>query len=347
MQAIGRVIDHGQFILGPEVDEFESHMASYVGTRNAISVNSGTDALLLAVRALGIGPNTEVITVPNSFVATTSVIAMVGAKPVLVDVGDDYNIDPTKLAAAVTPRTRAILPVHLTGRPADMDAIKEVADRYRLAVIEDAAQAVGAEYRKRRVGSLGTIGCFSLHPLKTLNACGDGGLITTDDDQLADQFRVLRNVGLRSRDNCEIWSGNSRLDTLQAAVLLVKLRHLDEWTERRRENAALYRSLLAECADVRVPHDRPFERSVYHTFTIVAERRDALKRHLANRGVGTAIHYPVPIHLHQAARSLGYSRGAFPVAEYQADHILSLPVYPELDASAIEYVAKAIVEFYS
>lgn len=348
LAAAAQVLDSGQFILGEVVQEFERRFADSCGVRHAVGVNSGTDALILSLRVLGIGPGDEVITVPNSFVATAAAIALVGARPVFVDVGDDYNMNPALLERALTSRTKAVLPVHLTGRAADMGPICDLAERRGLAVIEDSAQAVIAEYRGRRVGGFGKFGCFSLHPLKTLNACGDGGVITTDDGTLAEELRVLRNLGLRSRDDCARWSGNSRLDNLQAAMLLVKLRYLEEWTAARRQHADFYRRALAGIDSVRVPApEQPGDRAVYHTFVIQAERRDDLKRYLAERGIDTAIHYPVPIHLHAAAADLGYPRGSFPVAERQAERILSLPVYPELTGAQLQAVADAIRAFYN
>lgn len=347
LSAIGAVIDHGQFILGDEVADFESRFAQLCGVRYAVGVNSGTDALIIALEALGIGPGDEVITVANSFVASTTCIVHVGARPVFVDVGDDYNMHPNLIEDAVTSRTKAILPVHLTGRPADMDPIIEIAQRHGLQVIEDAAQAVGAEYKGRRVGSLGTVGCFSLHPLKTLNACGDGGVLTTDDPSLFQQFKILRNIGLRSRDDCVAWGHNSRLDTLQAAILLVKLAYLEEWTDKRRANVCIYQDLLASVEQMQIPVDRPYEKAVYHTFVIQTDLRDGLKSYLADHGVGTGIHYPVPIHLQKAASSLGYRQGDFPVTESQAGSILSLPVYPELGKTQIEYVADCIHSYFA
>lgn len=347
LAAIAQVIDEGQFVLGKQVAEFERRFAELCGVRHAVGVNSGTDALLLALRAIGVGPGDEVITVPNSFVASTSCICLAGARPVFVDVRDDYTINPAQVAAAITPRTKAILPVHLTGFPCDMGPILDIARRHRLHVIEDAAQAVLAEYRGRRVGSFGTVGCFSLHPLKTLNACGDGGVLTTDDPDLYAQLCMRRNIGLRTRDDCVLWSGNSRLDTIQAAILLVKFFHLERWTERRRQHAERYRRGLSGLAHVVLPHETPNVRAVYHTFVIQAERRDALRTFLADLGIGTAVHYPVPIHLSSAGKDLGYAPGSFPVAEQQAARILSLPVYPELTAEQIDRVCAAIREFYA
>jgi dTDP-4-amino-4,6-dideoxygalactose transaminase len=346
LDAVGRVLDHGRFILGPEVEELERRFADLCGARFAVGVNSGTDALVLALRALGLGPGDEVITVPNSFIATTAAIRLAGARPVLVDVGDDGNLDPEKIESALGPRTRAILPVHLTGRPADMDPILEIARSSGLPVVEDCAQAVLAEYRGRRVGSFGRMGCFSFHPLKTLNCCGDGGILTTDDGELDRRLRVLRNLGLETRENCVAWSGNSRLDTLEAAILLVKLRRVEGWTEKRRAHARYYREALRDIPGLRTPEERSHEKAVYHTFVIRAERRDELRQHLAENGVETAIHYPLPIHLQSAAAELGYGPGSFPEAEEQARSILSLPIYPELEQADLEHVAAAIRRFY-
>ncbi len=346
LAAIGGVLDRGQFILSDEVAEFESRFAELCGARFAVGLNSGTDALIMALKALGIGPGDEVITVPNSFVATASAIMLLKARPVFVDVREDYNLDPDRLAQAITPRTKAILPVHLTGRPAAMDLILEVARAHRLHVVEDAAQAVTAAYHGKRVGSFGIAGCFSLHPLKTLNACGDGGVLTTDDPGLAEEFKILRNLGLKARDDCVAWSGNSRLDTLQAAILLVKLPHLESWTEKRRAHARFYQEHLQDIPQIQVPQDKAFERPVYHTLVIQADSRDELRAYMGQQGIGTAIHYPIPIHLQTAAHALPYTVGDFPVAERQAHRILSLPVYPELGEEELNYIVSTIRSFY-
>ena len=346
LAAVERVLAHGQFILGPEVAEFEERFASLCGVSHAIGVANGTDALVMALRALNIGPGDEVITAPNSFMSSASAIVVAGAAPVFVDSGPDLNIDCRRIEAAITPRTKAILSVHLTGRPADMRPLLAIARARGLHVIEDCAQSVGAEYEGRPVSSFGIVGCFSLHPLKTLNACGDGGVITTADAGLAERFRVMRNVGLKNRDECIEWSGNSRLDTLQAAMLLVKLPYLAEWNDARRANAAEYCRLLADVPQVVLPFESVNERAVYHTFVIQAERRDQLSTYLADRGIRTAIHYRTPIHLQPVAFSLGYRAGAFPVAERQAERILSLPVYPELRRDDLVRVAATIREFY-
>jgi len=345
LEAVGRVLDHGQFILGDEVEQFEHAFAALVGTRYAIGLNSGTDALVLALRALDIADGDEVITTPNSFVASASCVALLRARPVFVDIREDLNLDPARLEAAITPRTKAIIVVHLTGRPADMDPILEIARRHGLRVVEDAAQSVGARYRGRPVGSFGDLGCFSLHPLKTLNACGDGGMLTTNDPALDQRIRTLRNIGLASRDDAVAWSAHSRLDTVQAAMLLVKLKYLEEWTQQRRTNAQFYQERLSKY--VHVPAERPFEYAVYHTFVVQADDRDALRIHLERVGVGTRVHYPRLIHQTTIGTTLGYGPGRFPVAERAAHRILSLPVYPELTRAQLEHVSGAIIDFYA
>lgn len=344
LKAVGNVLNHGQFILGPEVHEFEERFSEYCGARYAVGVASGTDALFLSMKALNIGPGDEVITAPNSFLASASAIVLTGAKPVFVDVRDDYNLDPSQLENVINIRSKAIIPVHLTGRPARMDGVLDMAQKHGLAVIEDAAQAVGAEFHGRRVGSFGITGCFSLHPLKTLNACGDGGIITTDDETVYRYLLKARNHGLKSRNELPFWSLNSRLDTVQAAILLEKMPYLDAWTEARRLNAIFYQERLADV--VEVPADKPYERSVYHTFIVQTEKRDQLKSYLARKGIETGIHYPIPIHLQEAARGLGYRCGDFPAAERQAKRILSLPVWPGLREEQLEAVARSIRNFF-
>jgi dTDP-4-amino-4,6-dideoxygalactose transaminase len=349
MQAVERVIDHGLFVLGPEVAEFEARFAQLCQTKFAVGVNSGTDALILGLRALDIGPGDEVITVPNSFVASTSCVELVGAKPVFVDVGSDYNIDPSLIEAAITSRTKAILPVHLTGRPAAMDAILEIAQPRGLYVIEDAAQSVFANLHGQPVGSFGDVGCFSCHPLKTLNACGDAGVITTSNPNIHRRLTELRNIGLRTRDESVVWAGNSRLDTIQAAILLVKLRYIEEWTANRRANAAFYREQLGkiEGPAFKLPIGEEQENAVYHTFVIRAQMRDQLREFLAARAVATAVHYPIPIHLQPVAIDLGYKPGDFPETEAQANEILSLPIYPELTTEQLQHVASTVLEFFT
>lgn len=344
MEAFDRVGISGQYIMGPELERFEQEAAEYCGTKHALGVANGSDALFLALKAMGIGLGDEVITCPNSFVATAWVIVAAGARPVFVDVGEDYNIDVKQIKPAVTPRTRAIIPVHLTGRPAEMDLINDIAASLGLYVIEDAAQAIGARYKGRRVGSLGKIAGFSLHPLKNLGLFGDGGLVTTDDRVLYENVSKLRNHGLRSRDECQVWGYNSRLDSLQAAIASIKLKHLDGWNKRCREIASLYRAGLQDI--VSVPRDRDYENPVYHNFIIQLERRDELIKHLANRGVGSRIHYPIPIHLQECAAMLDYGPGDFPVTERLAKQILSLPIYPELSDTEVGYVIESVYSFF-
>jgi dTDP-4-amino-4,6-dideoxygalactose transaminase len=344
LAAIEEVLDHGNFILGKEVKTFEEMFASYCEVNFAVGVNSGTDALFLSLKAFGIGGGDEVITAPNSFIATASVIIAAGAKPVFVDVRNDYNIDPCLIEQAISPRTRAIIPVHLTGRPADMDPIMEIASKHGIHVIEDAAQAVGAKYRNQKVGSLGDAGCFSLHPLKTLNACGDGGIITTNDEQLYKKLIRLRNFGLINRDETVMWGFNSRLDSLQAAILLVKLKWLDEWNSKRRNNAKVYASLLRGL--VEIPQELPYEYCVYHTFVVQAEKRNELQDYLQVNDIGSRVHYPIPIHLQSGSHGLEYRRGDFPICEKQSRNILSLPVHQGLAEDQIRYVSDKIITFY-
>ncbi len=346
LEAVGKVLDHGQFILGPEVAEFEQRFARLCGVRYAVGLNSGTDALILALRALGIGVGDEVITVANSFISSTSCIICVGAKPVFVDVREDYLINSDLIEKAITSRTKAILPVHWTGRPADMNSILAIAKKHKLAVIEDCAQAVSAEYNGQKVGRFGDTGCFSLHPLKTLNACGDGGILTTNNKNFYEQIVALRNNGIYRDNECAYWNNNSRLDTIQAALLLVKFDHLEEWTEIRRRNAHFYQEHLQDLPQIQVPVSEKGIRAVYHTFIIQAERRNELQVFLSENGIGTKVHYAVPIHLQPAAKSLGYQKGSLPVTEGQADCILSLPISQLLQPEMLEYVVNTIRDFY-
>jgi len=344
MYEIEKLIVSGQFILGENVSRFEEKFASLCGVNYAIGVANGTDALMLAMKVLNIGIGDEVITAPNSFLASASSIALIGAKPVFVDVRDDFNIDPYKIESAITPKTRAIMPVHLTGKVADMEPIMEIANKHGLYVIEDAAQAVGAEYKNKKTGSLGTIGCFSLHPLKNLSAIGDGGMITCNDESIYRKLLLLRNHGLKNRDECVLWGFNSRLDSIQSVILEVKLKNLQKWTSRRREIAQLYQSSLQDI--VTVPHEKEHEKAVYHTFIIQTDHRDALMEFLANNNIDTKIHYPIPIHLQSASKYLGYKNGDFPVAEKQSNRILSLPIFPGLSNDQVNYVIEKIREYY-
>jgi dTDP-4-amino-4,6-dideoxygalactose transaminase len=344
MALVEEVFASGAFVGGDAIAALEEAIADLCGVAHAVALNSGTDALSLGLKAAGIGPGDEVITAPNSFIASAGAIVEVGARPVFADVLPDQNIDPAAVAAAIGPRTRAIMPVHLTGRVADMEPIMALAERHALLVIEDAAQAIGSRYRGRPSGAIGHLGCFSTHPLKNLGAAGDGGLLVSDDGALAERVRRLRNHGLVDRETAAEWGRVSRMDTLQAALLLHRLDGLGAVIERRRANAEAYRVALDK-RRVFVPPCRDIEFNTFHTLVVQVERRDALKRHLAARGVETAIHYPRPIHLQPAAKELGYREGDLPVAEGQARSILSLPIHQFLDHDDIRYVAEAIDEF--
>lgn len=348
IESIRGLLKTGQFTLGPAVEEFEAKFAALCGARYVIGVNSGTDALILIMKALGIEPEDEVITAPNSFVATAGAIAMVGARPVFVDVAEDYNIDPALIERAITPRTKAVIPVHLTGNPAAMPRILEIASRYGLHVIEDAAQAIGAAIDGRPVGSWGIAAEFSLHPLKNLNVWGDGGVVVTNSEELARTVRLLRNHGLKNRDEVEMFGYNSRLDTLQAIVACHLMGKLDGITNARIRNAQAYDAALSELSrDITLPPRRPNVRQVYHTHVIQARDRDRLKAFLAERGIETKVHYPIPIHLQPAATHLGYRAGAFPVCEAQARYILTLPVHQDLTDKQVDYVCQSIKDFYA
>lgn len=346
LEAVSKVFDHGKFVLGEEVAEFEERLAKLCGAQYAAALNSGTDALILALRTLGVGAGAEVITVSNSFVSSASCIVCAGAKPVFVDVGEDCLIDPALIEKAITPRTKAILPVHWTGRPCDMAVIMAIAKKHKLAVIEDCAQAVCAEYRGQKVGSFGDAGCFSLHPLKTLNVCGDGGVLTTNNKNMYEKILALRNNGFYRHNECIYWSNNSRLDTIHAAMLLVKMDYLEEWTQSRRANAHSYQKQLKNLPQVQVPAEEKDMRAVYHTFIIQADRRDQLQAFLTEKGVGTKVHYAVPIHLQPVAKELGYKMGSLPVTERQAQMVLSLPVAQSLQPEMLEYVVNTIRDFY-
>ncbi len=335
----------GAYVLTDELKIFEENFASFCGTKYAIGVGNCTDALFLSLKALGIGEGDEVITVPNSFIATAGAINVVGAKPVFVDVKEDYNIDPEKIEQAITTKTKAIIPVHLTGRVADMDKIMIIAKKHGLFVIEDAAQAVGAEYKNKKAGSFGDTGCFSLHPLKNLHVQGDGGIITTNDKELYEKILKLRNHGLKNRDECEMWGFNSRLDSIQASIGNIKLKHIDKWNNRHRDIANKYRENLKNL--VMVPSDKDFENPVYHNFIIQFNKRDELQAYLLNNGIDTKIHYPIPIHLQEAAKNLGHKEGDFPIAEKQCKTILSLPIYPELTDDEIELIISTFKSYFN
>jgi dTDP-4-amino-4,6-dideoxygalactose transaminase len=350
--AIRAVVESQQFVLGPIVERFETEIARAIGARHAIGVASGTDALWLALRALDVGPGDEVITSPFTFFATAGAIHNAGARPVFADIEPDtFNLDPDRVTRAITPRTRAIVPVHLFGQMAAMEPLCELAERHGLAIVEDAAQAIGAKAAVRgewrSAGTVGRLGCFSFFPTKNLGGYGDGGLVTTDDDALAERIRRLRVHGSARRYLHEEVGVNSRLDAIQAAVLHAKLPHLAGWNERRRANAAWYDRRFAGLAPVRTPVARPDRFHVYHHYTIRAERRDELEAFLETRGIGCAVYYPLPLHLQPCFRHLGYREGDCPEAERAAREVLSLPVYPELTEEQREEVAAAVEAFYA
>ena len=341
LDAVGRVLDHGQFILGPEVAELEERIAERLGVPHIVGVNSGTDALVLALRARGIGPGDEVITVSHSFVASVAAICLAGARPVLVDVSwRTMNLDPALLEDAVTPRTRAVIPVHLNGFPADLDPITDVCRRHDLALIEDAAQAFGTRYRGESVGTR-ELGCFSLHPLKILSACGDAGFIAARSAEHAAKLRRFRNLGLRDRDHCDDVAGNSRLDTLQAAILLVKLDEVDAWIAERRRHATFYRAALAGRLEL-PPEESEGDVAIHSAFVVRHPRRDALAAALHRRGVDAKAHYPLAIHQQKAYRCL--AERPLPVTERVVDEILSLPIHATLDDDGRHHVIRALNE---
>lgn len=344
MQAVENVLDSGRYVLGPEVAAFEQEFADHCQTKFAIGVASGTCALHLVLRGLGLKEGDEVITAPNSFVASAATVALAGAKPVFIDICDDGNLDPEKLEAAINNHTRGIVPVHLTGRPAKMPEILEIAGRHDLFVLEDAAQSLGASLNGKRVGSWGHAACFSLHPLKNLHAFGDGGMVTSQDPNLIAHLTKSRNHGLADREQCDFWGFNCRLDEMQAAMLRVQLRRLEEWTEARRTLAFRYNDLLRPY--VGVPDEGPGERCVFQTYVIKAERRDELKIFLNENGVEALIHYATPIHLQPAAADLGYTAADFPVTMDHVSKIISLPLYPMLTHAQQDRVAELISTFY-
>jgi len=339
--AIQRVVSRGQFILGPEVEALEQEVAAFCGARHAVGVASGTDALSLTLRACGVGPGDEVITPVLSFVAAAEVIAALGARPVFVDVDPlSYTMDPAQAAAKISSKTKAILPVHLYGHPCAMEELVSLADRHHLALIEDCAQAMGARARGRRVGTFGTAGCFSFFPSKNLGAYGDGGMVVTDDDALAEQIRILRVHGSRRRYHHDVLGVNSRLDELQAAILRVKLPHLEAWNEARRQHAGTYRRLIGEqgLGGLRLPEERPGCQHAYHLYVIRSAQRDQLASALTQQGIGVQVTYPLALSLQPALAFLGHRPGDFPMAERATMEVLSLPMYPELTPPLLQQV---------
>lgn len=347
---IHRVIEQGQFILGPEVKAFEEKMASYCGTRLAIGVASGTDALILSLIACGVKPGDEVITTPFTFIATAEAITRCDAVPVFVDIDErTYNMDPAQIESKITSKTRAIIPVHLYGQPAEMGAILELGKRYNLKIIEDCAQALGAEYKGKKVGSISDAGCFSFFPAKNLGAFGDGGMVITNDQQIAEVVSMLRHHGSRVSYYHLLPGFNSRLDALQAAILMVKLKYLDDWNRLRREKALLYTQLLGEIDDVEPPYIEKHSLTSANYYTIRLQNphidRSELRKYLKSKGIETAVYYPLSLHLQEVYKPLGYKPGDFPKSELAQERVLSLPMFPELSEAQIEEVVSQVNSF--
>jgi dTDP-4-amino-4,6-dideoxygalactose transaminase len=346
--AIDTVLNHGGFVLGPEVVKLEEELAKYCESKHAIGVASGTDALLIALRAIGVGQGDEVITTGFSFFATAGVISRLGAIPVFCDIDErTFNLDPATIEARITPKTKAIMPVHLFGQIAEMDKINEIAKRHNIPVVEDAAQAIGAKYHGRQAGSLGDAGGFSFYPSKNLGAYGDGGFISTNSDDLDDLIRMLRVHGSKPKYIHHYVGYNSRLDTIQAAILLVKLPYLNKWHEGRRAKAAIYDKELKDVAGVITPHYEEYNYHIYNQYTLITDDRDKLRDHLKTKDIGFDIYYPIPLHLQKCYADLKYKQGDLPIAEHLADKVISLPVYPELTEDQQAYVIESIKEFYS
>jgi dTDP-4-amino-4,6-dideoxygalactose transaminase len=341
---IDKVLESGQYVGGEELDKFEENIAKLCCVKYAAALNSGTDALIFALHINDIGKGDEVITPPNSFIASAAAIVRVGAKPVFVDVLPDQNLDPSRIEDAITKKTKAIMPVHLTGRVCDMDPIMEIAKRHNLVVIEDAAQAIGSKYKGQHSGSIGNIGCFSTHPLKNLNACGDGGFITTNDENIYNQSKTLRNHGIVNRNIVHHFGTVSRMDNLQAAILNYRLAKLDNITKKRRSNAKVYFDGI-NVNGVFIPEEKTDEYNTYHTFVVQTEHRDELKKYLSLNDIDTAIHYPVPIHLQPASKKLGYKAGDFPITEKQSKEILTLPVNQYLTEVQLERIISVVNQF--
>ena len=346
--AILPVLDAQRCVNGPEIAELEAQIADYCGCKAAVGLSSGTDALLVSLMALDIGAGDEVICPPFTFFGTAGSIWRTGARPVFVDIDPvTFNIDPAKIEAAVTANTKAVMPVHLYGQMADMDAIMAVAAARNLPVIEDGAQAIGSAYKGKRAGSIGTVGCFSFYPTKNLGGIGDGGMVVSNDEDLAEKIRKLRNHGETTRYHHKYVGGNFRLDTLQAAALLVKFKHLEEWSARRRAHGANYTKFLAGCSGVRTPVIAEGNESIYNQYVIRAEKRDELKDFLADRGVSSGIYYPLSLHQQECFGSLGYGEGDFPVSEAATKDVLALPIFPELTDEQVAFVAESINAFYA
>jgi dTDP-4-amino-4,6-dideoxygalactose transaminase len=343
---VTEAMQNGAFVGGPQVANFETEFAEFCDSKFCIGVSSGTDALRFALLSVGVQRGDEVITVPNTFIATTEAISQVGATPVFVDVyPDTYNMDISQIENKITDKTKALIPVHLYGQISDMDPIVEIARKYNISVIEDACQAHGAFYKDRKAGSLGTLGCFSFYPGKNLGACGEAGAVVTQDEEMALKIRTIRDHGQGKKYFHEIEGYNGRLDAIQAGVLRIKLRNLNRWNQSRRENASYYKELLSGTNGVTLPSEADFSRSVYHLFVILVDDRDGLQTYLNGKGIATGLHYPLPLHLQKAYLHMGFEEGSFPVTENAAKKLLSLPMYPELKREQIEHVAQSIKEF--
>lgn len=345
LACVERVLSQGHLVLTEEVFEFERDVETFTGAKHCVSLNSGTDALMMGLWAMGIGRGDEVITTPVSFVATVGSIVHVGATPVFADVREDQNIDPAEIEKKITPKTKAIMPVHWSGRMCDMDALQAIADRHGIRIIEDSAQCMGSYWKGKHGGTFGTVGAISAHPLKNLNAVGDGGFLLTDDEAIAEKVRLYRNHGQASRDNTVIFGVNSRLDSLSAEVLRFRLTRLNDVVGRRRHNADLYRNLIT-APEVYIPEEKPGTEDSYVMFITQAERRDALKDYLEKQGIQTLIYYGTALHLHKASEPLGYKRGDLPVAEAQCDKVLALPHHQHLTEDQVAYVAEKVNAFY-
>lgn len=346
--AVASVMESCHFILGEHGEKLEKEMSDYCGTKYAEGVASGTDALILTLAALGIKDGDEVITTPYTFIATTEAIYKMRAKPVFVDIDPDtYNIDPLKIEEKISKKTKMIIPVHLYGQSCDMDPIMKLAGKYNLKVVEDCAQAIGAEYKGKKVGAMGDAGCFSFFPSKNLGAYGDGGMVVTNSQELADKIKILRGHGSKERYYHCVDGYNSRLDEIQAAILRIKLKYLDNWTEGRRRNAAIYNELLKPLGtSIKIPYEPAYNKHVYYLYTIkVQEKRDKLQEYLRSKQITTCVYYPVPLHLQEVYAYLGYKKGSLPVSEKCSEGVLSLPMYPELDYLKIKHIVESVKEF--
>ncbi|PIZ04874.1 MAG: pyridoxal-5'-phosphate-dependent protein [Gammaproteobacteria bacterium CG_4_10_14_0_8_um_filter_38_16] len=347
LKKIKSVVSNNDFTLGKSVDDFEKKFQKLLNVKHAIGVGSGTDALFLSLKVLGIKEGDEVITTPFTFYATIGAIVTAGAKPVFVDILNDYNIDPNQIESKITSKTKAILPVHWAGKPCDMDAINVIAKKHNLLVIEDACHAIQATYKNKFAGTCGDVGCFSFHPLKNLNVWGDGGIITTDSDEVANQLRLMRNHGLKGRDECVLFSYNSRLDTIQAVVADHLLSKIDHITASRIENATYLDKALKTVSEITIPKRDHDIKQVYHLYSIRCKNRDNLKKYLIENGVDAKIHYPIPMHLQPAAKAYGYQKGDFPKTEIICQQTLSLPVHEFISKENLDYMIKLIKEFYA